>query len=50
MKKQSPLVTPRQPAKMNKLTSLVYSTAGIGVLTVAVRLMAEPKMPHFLGE
>ena len=43
-----------KPKKMNKLTALLYSSAGIGLITVAlpiiVRLTDTPKNPRPLGE
>ena len=38
--------------KMSKLTSLVYSTAGIGLVTVAAHVViaAPPKNPLWMGE
>ena len=44
--------TDNKPAKkMSKLTALAYSTAGIGLLTLAVQLIADgPKNPKWAGE
>lgn len=40
-----------KPPRTSKLTSLVYSTAGIGLVALAVQVLAaEPKMPRYLGE
>ncbi|MBV8760394.1 MAG: hypothetical protein JO257_24090 [Deltaproteobacteria bacterium] len=51
MKKQDKPDTQQKPSKMSKLTSLVYSSAGIGLLTAAVVLIADgPKTPRWAGE
>ena len=43
-----------KPRKLGKLTSLLYSSAGIGLMTLAlpiiVRLTDTPKNPRPLGE
>ena len=52
MKHDSKPDTQKKPAKMSKLTSLVYSTAGIGLLTLAAKVIAfdPPKNPKWAGE
>ena len=52
MKNESKPDPQQKPSKMSKLTSLVYSTAGIGLLTVAVKIIAfdPPKVPKWVGE
>ncbi|MBV8760393.1 MAG: hypothetical protein JO257_24085 [Deltaproteobacteria bacterium] len=51
MKKQVTPETEKKPSKMSKLTSLVYSSAGIGLLTAAAVLIADgPKAPKWVGE
>ena len=43
-----------KPKKLGKLTALLYSSAGIGLITVALpiiqRLTDEPKTPRYVGE
>lgn len=47
-------ITPQsKPAKMSKLSALLYSTAGIGLVTLVAQiapLMDTPKNPRPLGE
>lgn len=51
MKKEAKSETQPKSPKMSKLTALVYSTAGIGLLTLAVQLLADPpKNPKWVGE
>ena len=51
MKKEAKPDSEKKPTKMSKLTALVYSTAGIGLVTLAVQLLADPpKNPSWVGE
>jgi len=54
MKKETPQTqtqtTTTKPAKMSPLTALIYSSAGIGLVTLITHLADVPKYPRNLGE
>jgi hypothetical protein len=50
MKKEVPQSEVRKPSRLSPLKAMIYSSAGIGLVTLLAQLQDVPKYPRGYGE